>query len=57
MQPLPVPWGDAHATQSAVRHECPTTAHGETLHGDDTTPLHHALMVEEHCHGEYPHPQ
>jgi hypothetical protein len=29
---------------------------GEHLHSDDTTPLHHALMGEEHCHGEYPYP-
>jgi hypothetical protein len=28
---------------------------GAPLYSDDTTPLPHALMGEEHCHGEYPH--
>ncbi len=30
---------------------------GEPLNYDDTTPLHHALMVEERPDGEHPHPQ
>ena len=29
---------------------------GASLHSDDTTSLHHALLGEEYCHGEYPHP-
>ena len=30
---------------------------GAPLHTDNTTRRHHPLMVEESCHGEYPHPQ
>ncbi len=45
-----------HATQSEASMIVWRSRVGEPLHSDDTTPLHHALMGEEHDHGEYPHP-
>ena len=46
-----------HATQTAARMTGGRPCIGAPLHADDTTLRHHTLMVEEHCHGEYPHPQ
>ena len=57
MQPRPVPWYDApyYTVCSAPDRRVPRV--GAPLHTDDTTLRHHALLVEEPSHGEYPHPQ
>jgi hypothetical protein len=44
------------ATQAAALMTVWRRGVGAPLHSDDPTLLHHALLGEEHCHGEYPHP-
>ena len=51
------PGARPHATQTAARMTGGRPCIGAPLHADDTTLRHHTLMVEEPCHGAYPHPQ